>query len=180
MPFSGEKSMLKSVLPALAASLVFTAAHAAGNMKPGLWEITTQSDAMQRMPKIPPEQIERMRKMGVEVPQMQNGGIVSKVCITPEMAQRDQWPQAAQNAHDCTTGAPQAQGNAYTADIVCKGPNIKGKGTLKASFADSTSFSSSSSFNGTAGGQPIKDHSTTSGKWLSADCGTVKPVAQKK
>jgi hypothetical protein len=172
--------MLKIALSTLALSLLLAGhanvAAAAGHMKPGLWEITTQSDAMQSMPKIPPEQIERMRKMGVEVPQLQNGAIVSKVCITPDMAQRQQLPQADQNGKDCTTSAPQTQGNGYTADIVCKGPNLKGKGTLKASFASDASFSSSSTFNGTAGGQPIKDHSVTSGKWLSTDCGAVKPV----
>lgn len=175
--------MLKIATTTLAASLVLAAhAHAAGNMKPGLWEITTQSDAMQSMPKIPPEQIERMRKMGVDVPQLQNGAIVSKVCITPEMAQREQWPRPEQDGKDCTTGAPQTQGNGYTADIVCNGPNVKGKGTVKASFTGNTSFSSSTSFNGTAGGRPIKDHSVTSGKWLAADCGAVQPAAplQKK
>ena len=170
--------MLKPAISTLATSLLFIAsAHAAGDMKPGLWEITMQSEAMQSMPKIPPEQIERMRKMGVELPQLQDGAIVSKVCITPERAQREQWLQANRHANDCTTGTPQAQGNSYTADIVCNGPNVKGKGTLKASFASDASFSSSSTFNGTVGGQPVKDHSVTSGKWLSADCGAVKPAA---
>jgi hypothetical protein len=160
--------MLKIVIAMLAATLILPAyAHAAGNMKPGLWEITTQSDAMHNMPKIPPDQIERMRKMGIDVPQLQNGAIVSKVCVTPEMAQHEQWPQAEQNGKDCTTGTPQAQGSGYSAEIVCNGPNVKGKGTLKASFTGNTSFSSSSTFDGTAGDRPIKDRSVTSGKcWV--------------
>jgi hypothetical protein len=169
--------MRKSTISVLAVSLLFAAtAQAAGNMKPGLWEITTQSDAMQNMPKIPPAQIERMRKMGVDVPQFQNGAIVSKVCISKETAERSQWPQPDQGGKDCKTGAAQQQGSSYTADIVCDGPDMKGKGTLKASFASNESFSSSTDFKGTAGGRPIQDHSVTSGKWLGADCGSVRPA----
>lgn len=172
--------MRPSAISVLAVSLLCAAAaQAAGNMKPGLWEITTQSDAMQSMPKIPPAQIERMRKMGVDVPQFQNGAIVSKVCISKEAAERSQWPQPDQGNKDCKTGAPQQQGADYTADIVCDGPNMKGKGTLRASFAGNESFSSSTDFKGSAGGHPIQEHSVTSGKWLSADCGSVQPVPTK-
>lgn len=167
--------MFKFAMSLFALSLLYAEAHAAGNMKPGLWEITTQSDAIQSMPKIPPAQIERMRKMGIDVPQFQNGAIVSKVCITQEMAERNPWAQAEQGGRDCRTGAPQQQGSGYTADIICDGPDMKGKGTVKADFASSESFSTSTDFKGSAGGRPIQNHSVTSGKWLGADCGTVQP-----
>jgi hypothetical protein len=175
--FVTEESMFKLAMPLLALTLLYTAdVYAAGNMKPGLWEITTQSDAMQNMPKIPPAQIERMRKMGIDVPQFQNGAIVSKVCITQEMAERNPWAQAEQGGKDCRTGTPQQQGSSYTADIICDGPDMKGKGKVKASFASSESFSTSTDFQGNAGGRPIQNHSVTSGKWLSANCGTVQPA----
>jgi hypothetical protein len=113
--------------------------------------------------------------MGVDVPQFQNGAIVNRICITPEMAARSELPQE-QGSKDCRTGAPRQQGGSYTADIVCDGPNMKGKGTVKASFGGGESFSSSTDFNGRAGGQPVHNHSVTSGKWLGADCGSVRPV----
>ena len=63
---------------------------AAGQTKPGLWEMTIKSDAMKNRPKIPPEQLEKMRQMGINMPQMQDGSMVTKVCISKEMAERDE------------------------------------------------------------------------------------------
>ena len=71
---------------------------AAGAMKPGLWEMTMKSDAMKAMPALSPQQMEQMRKAGVNVPQMQAGGMVTKVCISKEMAERDQPPAAREDS----------------------------------------------------------------------------------
>src|SRR3569832_2467893 len=79
-----EVCMKKTVLSLLMCSLLFSAAGAwaAGQMKPGLWEITMKSDAKKNMPKIPPKQKKKMREMGIDMPQMSDGGMVTKVCIT--------------------------------------------------------------------------------------------------
>jgi hypothetical protein len=87
--------LMLSLLPASAVVL------AAGQMKPGLWEMTVKSDAFKNMPKIPPAQMEQMRN-------------------------------------------------------------------------------STYDFKGSAGGQPVSQHQETSGKWLGADCGNVKPVSDLK
>jgi hypothetical protein len=153
---------------------------AAGQMKPGLWEMTMKSDAFKNMPKIPPEQMEQMRKMGVTVPNMQNGGIVQKVCITRQMAERDGTPQMLQSESGCESKNFNTSGNSYSGDIVCTGPDLKGEGEVKGAFSGNESFSSTYDFKGTAGGQPVNQHQETSGKWLSADCGNVKPVSDLK
>lgn len=165
------------MLSLLSASAV---ALAAGQMKPGLWEMTMKSDAFKNMPKIPPQQMEQMRKMGVTVPNMQNGGIVQKVCITRQMVERDGTPQMLQTESGCESKNFKTSGNSYSGDIVCTGPDLKGEGKVKGVFSGNESFSSVYDFKGTAGGQPVSQHQETSGKWLGADCGNVKPVSDLK
>lgn len=155
------------------------AASAATQMKPGLWEMTMKSDAMKNMPQIPPEQMEQMRKMGVNIPQMQNGGIVSKVCITRQMAESEEMP-GMDKSLGCQSKNYQRNPGSYSVDIVCDGPDMKGTGRLKGRFANDRSFSSTYSFKGSMHGQPINQNTETSGKWLGEDCGSVKPVVMPK
>jgi hypothetical protein len=154
---------------------------AAGKLKPGLWEMSMKSDAMKNMPKIPPAQMEQMKKMGVPVPQA-DGVIKHKVCISKEMAERED-PYMERQESGCQMKNHQKTGNSYVVDMVCDGPNLKGTGKVKGTYASNESFNSSYSFKGTAHGQPVDHNSESNGKWLGADCGTVKPmdsVAKKK
>lgn len=169
--------MRKLAVLILIPSLSFAAAvQAADQMKPGLWEMTMKSDMMKNMPKIPPEQMEQMRQMGMNVPQMQDGGMVTKVCISKEMAEREQ-PPVTNTEAGCETRNYHRSGNSYSIDIVCDGANMKGEGTAKGSFRGNESFSSTYDFKGTARGKPVSQHNETSGKWIGAACGDVKPMA---
>ncbi|QAU35420.1 DUF3617 domain-containing protein [Janthinobacterium sp. 17J80-10] len=168
--------MRKTVISMLICCTVGSpAAWAAETMKPGLWEMSMKSDAFKNMPKMSAEQMAQMRKMGVNVPQMQDGAMVSRVCITKEMAEREQAPMGR---HDrgCQARNFQRSGNAYSSDIVCDGPDMKGTGKVKGTFAGDTGFTSTYDFKGTAHGRPVDNHHESSGKWLAADCGAVKPV----
>lgn len=170
---------MHKTMTALSAFLLFccsAAALAADSIKPGLWEMTMTSDAMKAMPKLSPEQMEMMRKAGVNMPQMLPGGIVSKVCISKEMAQRGQ-PPMAQNESGCETKNYRRSGNAYSMDMVCDGPRMKGSGAIKGTYQGDSSFSSTFDFKGVAQGRPVDQHTATSGKWLGADCGGIKPLA---
>ncbi|WP_052452386.1 DUF3617 domain-containing protein [Noviherbaspirillum autotrophicum] len=162
--------LLLSLLSSSAAVL------AAGQTKAGLWEMTMKSDAMKNMPKIAPEQMEQMRKMGINVPQMQDGGLVTKVCISQEMAERDEPPPMEDKASGCQTRNFQRNGSSYSMDIVCDGPQMKGTGRARGTFSGNTSFTSTYDFKGAMHGQPVSQHHETSGKWLSADCGSIKPI----
>jgi len=153
------------------------AALAAGPMKPGLWEMTIKSDAMMKnMQKIPPEQLEKMKQMGINVPQMQDGGMVTKVCVSKEMADRDQPPEMNHKESGCEARNYQRTGSSYSVDIICDGPMMKGQGKAQGSFSGTDSFSSTYDFKGTAQGKPINQHHESKGKWLSADCGSVAPM----
>jgi len=167
-----------------AATIVFSAflmlsasgaAPAAGAMKPGLWEVTMKSDAMKAMPAMSAKQMEQMRKAGVNMPQMNDGGMVTKVCISREMAERDQ-PPMARDESGCQTKNYKRTGNAYSMDIVCDSAQMKGTGAIKGANPSDSSFSSTYDFKGTAHGQPVDQHHESSGKWLGADCGNVKPA----
>lgn len=148
---------------------------AAGQMKPGLWEMTMKSDAMKAMPKIPPAQAEQMRRMGVDVPQFQDGGMVSKVCITPQMASQSA-PGLENMQAGCQAKNVVQKGNSYSADIVCSGDMMKGSGKVEGNHASDQRFISTYDFKGTVHGQPVSQRHETSGRWLGADCGSVKPV----
>ncbi len=149
---------------------------AAGSMKPGLWEVTLQSSAMKNTPKISPEQIEQMRKMGINMAQLQTGAIVNKICITKDMAERENLLQMNHKEHGCEMKNQKRTSDGYTMELVCDGAQMKGTGTSKMVFASDQSFSTTSEFKGTMQGIPVNDRSDTSGKWLSADCGAVRPI----
>jgi hypothetical protein len=157
---------------------ISSAALAAGQNKPGLWEMTIKSDAMKNMPKIPPEQLEMMKKHGVALPSA--GGITHKVCMTKEMVERDGLESMADNQSGCQPKNMQRSGGTFSADVVCDGPEMKGSGKVKGIYSGSESYSSTFSFKGTSHGQPVDMTQETSGKWLSADCGAVKPVEPPK
>jgi hypothetical protein len=165
-------------IPALLLSLlsVSITATAAGQLKPGLWEMTVKSDAVKSMPNIPPAQLEQMRKMGIDVPQMKDGAMLTKVCISKKMAERDEPPVTAQNQAGCQPKNYQRSGNGYSVDVVCDGPMMKGEGKARGTFAGGEKFTSTYDFNGSMHGQPVSQHQESSGKWLGADCGSVKPL----
>ncbi len=169
--------MRKLIIPFLLCSMLSASAWAADQMKPGLWEMTMKSDAMKNMPKISPEQLEQMRKMGINVPQMRDGGIVTQVCVTKQMADSDRLPGMQDNETGCESKNMQRNGNSYSVDIVCNGAAMKGAGKAQGSFSGDDSFTSTYDFKGTMHGQPVSQHHEGSGKWLGADCGSVKPLS---
>lgn len=172
--------MLKITFSILLLSMLSAAAtaSAAGQMKAGLWEMQVKSDAMKNMPKIPPEQMEQMRRMGVNIPRMQDGAIVTKVCISKEMAERDQIPRMVQKDTGCQTRNFKKNGSSYSMEIVCDSANMRGQGMVKGSFESSERFSSTYDFKGSVQGQPTSQHSENSGIWLSLSCGEVKPLSE--
>ena len=166
--------MNKAILLLLAGAAASHAAWAAGGeMKPGLWELTVKSDAFKDMPRLPPEQLEQMRRMGVNVPRFSGAGVVSKVCITPQMAQ--QAPGLERMENGCRPQNFRRSGNGYSADIVCTGA-LQGSGKVSGTFAGDDRFTSLYEFKGTMNGATVDHRQESSGRWLSGDCGGVRPI----
>ena len=164
------------LLTLLAGIFFLDHAEAAGKMKAGLWEMSIKSDAMKSMPKMSAAQMEQMKKMGVSMPIMEDGVMKTKVCISKEMAEQDPTNMAHQNHSNCTPKNVAQNGNDYSMDLICDGPDLKGVGMVKGSFNGSDTVRSSYDFKGTSHNRPVNHHTETTGKLLSSDCGDVKPV----
>jgi hypothetical protein len=173
--------MRKKHIPVLFVSIFMaTAVQAAEHrMRPGLWEMSTTSDLLRLVPHIPADQMERLRNLarqnGIDMPEIRNGAATSKVCITPEMASRDIPPDLTQRESGCAAKNISRTGSTYKTDLVCDGPKVKGTGKAEGSFSSPESFTGRTEFVGEVQGTPVNERADTSGRWVGADCGTVRP-----
>ena len=176
------------------ASFLFCAALGLGigtvnaqNIKPGLWEITNQiqggpSDAantMARMQKemasMPPEQRKMMEdmlsKQGMQLSTAPGGGMALKICMTQDMIDRN---DVTGQQGDCQHTSSARSGNSMKFSFVCTKPPSSGEGEV--TFTSPEAYNTRVSVTSTARGKPEKIDMKTSGRWLSKDCGNVKPM----
>lgn len=172
----------------------FSGASLAANaqsLKPGLWEVANQvqagtgpgaqdmARAQKEMANMSPEQRKAMQEMmakhGVTLGTAGPGGMSVKVCMTKEMAERN---QISAQPGDCksTTGA--RTGNSVKVAFSCTNPPSSGEGTM--TIASPQAYSMKMTVNTTAQGKPQKFDMDSSGKWVAAECGAVKPMAATK
>lgn len=147
------------------------------NFRPGLWEVTTTSDLLKLVPQMSPEQIQGLRDMakrvGLEVPKIDQGAASTMLCITPDMAQRDVVPMLNQRQAGCQTSNATRVGNYYSVDLSCNSEQIRGKGSATGSFTTDEAFTGTSSFDGVVQGMPVTQQATTRAKWMAASCGSA-------
>jgi hypothetical protein len=172
--------------------LVCATAASAQGIKPGLWEMqhkmggSPQMDqAMAQMQKqmaaMSPAQRQQMEAMmgqhGVTMPTPGAGGSMAmKVCITPEMAARSEMP--SQHEGQCTSTVTSRSGNTLQMRFTCQNPPSSGEGTY--TFSGDTAYTLKMVVNTTRQGKPESMTLDGQGRWLSADCGSVKPVQMPK
>ena len=151
----------------------------AAHGKAGLWNVSTnmQMAGMPAMPQIPPEALAQMRAAGVQMPQMSGGGMAvrSQFCMTADQVNADKPPQVGPNDSGCAFINMRVTGTQMSADLVCKG-KMNGSGKVQMTYARDEHYDGDYSFKGTMEGTPADLHATMSGDWVSANCGTVKPV----
>lgn len=167
----------------------FVAATAqAQSIKPGLWEMTQKvggsaqmdqamAQMQQQMASMSPAQRKQMEdmlaKQGMAMPtQGAGGGMAMKVCITPEMAAKQDMPM--QGEGDCTSTVTSRSASALKMNFVCKKPPSSGEGTY--TFSGDSAYTVKMVMNTTHQGKPQTVTMDGQGKWLSASCGTVKPA----
>lgn len=163
----------------------------AQSTKPGLWEIRhkmggsaemdqAMAQMQQQMASMPPAQRKQMEdmlaKQGMSMGASAGGGISMKVCMTKEMAERNEMPQAQQG--DCKSTASPRVGNTQKISFVCTQPPSSGEGQI--TFTSNEAYTMNMVTTTTVKGKPEKMTLDGSGKWLSADCGAVKPMAAPK
>ena len=183
---------MKFTIPFLAAfTLALATGASAQSTKPGLWEINTKMQsasgemekAMANMEKqmagMPPEQRKQMQdmmaKQGVSMGSA-GGGMSMKTCLTREMAERNELPQ--QQRGDCKTTQSPRSGNTMKFSYVCTQPPSSGEGVM--TFSGDTAYTMKMNTTSTVKGKPEQMSMDASGKWLSADCGNIKPITPPK
>ncbi len=159
---------------------------AAQNLKPGLWEISNKmsgnaemssamADAQKAMASLPPEQRkmmeEMMAKQGVRMGGGAGGAMAVQVCMSKEMVERNELP--AQQG-DCKTTSQGRSGNTMKMAFTCTNPPSSGEGQV--TFISSDAYSSKMNVTTVVNGKQEKMTMDGSGRFVSADCGTLKPM----
>lgn len=174
-------------LVAAAAVLAFALPAGAQTMKPGLWEIHNKmsggqmDQAMAEMQKqlaqMPPDQRKQMEaamaQQGVKMAPAAGGGMAVQMCMTKEMVERNDVP--VQNG--CTATQNRKSGNRVQFAYTCANPPSSGEGEM--TFTPE-SYTSHMTMKTTVQGKTETMVSDSTGKWLKADCGNVKPVQAPK
>ncbi len=180
---------LRSTIAAIA--LLPCAWHVNANaqtMKPGLWEITSQmqsgssgemvsamAKAQKELANMPPEQRKMMQdimaKQGIQMGTAGGSGMSIKVCMTQEMVERN---AVATHKSDCTNNYSPRSGNSMQFSFQCPNPPSKGEGVV--TFNGSDAYSVKMTNSTVVNGKPEKIDMQSSGRWLAADCGSVKPM----
>lgn len=186
--------MNKLHLLLLGASLICgVSGVAAQSIKPGLWEISNKMSsstgalnkemaAMQKeMASMPPEQRKLMEEMMAKQGVSMNAGAGSvattiKVCMSKEMVERDE--VAGPQEGDCKHSRSPRSGNTMKFSFVCSKPASSGEGQV--TFVSPEAYSVKMSINSAAGGKAEKMSVDAAGKFLSSDCGAIKPLVPAK
>jgi hypothetical protein len=172
------------------AATLLAASFCAGaqTLKPGLWELSNKMQSssgqaeqsmakmQQQMASMPPEQRKMMEdmmaKQGVSMGAGGPGGMSLKVCMTKEMVERNDIP--AQQG-DCKHVTSPRSGNTMRMSFTCSNPPSSGEGTI--TFVSPEAYTMKMTVQTAVQGKPEKMSMDGSGKWLSADCGAIKPMA---
>ncbi|MFT3780207.1 MAG: DUF3617 domain-containing protein [Ottowia sp.] len=185
---------MKAVLIGLWAALAVGAAQAQGpgGLKAGLWESRTLKMAMdgkdmlpqmkaarEQMQKslagMPPEQ---RKKMEAVMAAQGADPTVRRICVSAEMARKEHAFVPRPARADCAEPRLNRSGNRTAFEFSCKqgGGTITGKGeTLAAGDEISTKVETAST---DAGGAKHVMAAETQMKFISADCGGLKPLDQ--
>ena len=177
--------MVRYVLAAAAAA-AFSCGASAQNLKPGLWEVTnnmkgggmdnSMAQMQQQMKTMSPEQRkmveDMMTKQGMKMGTTAGGGMSVRTCMTREMVERQEVPS---QQGDCRTTNQQRSGNTMKFAVTCTNPPSTGEGQV--TIVSPESYTMKMAVNSQAGGKPHTTNMEATGKWVSADCGGIKPPA---
>ncbi len=175
-------------------TVVLTASAAgvsAQTMKPGLWEITSQvqggsgasanamAEVQKQLANLPPDQRKMMQdmmaKQGVQMGTAPSGGMAVKLCMTQEMVDRN---EVATQQGDCTQTTAPRVGNTMQFSFVCTKPPGSGEGQI--TFASPEAYTMKMVVTSTAKGKAETMDMQGSGRWLTKDCGNIKPLVMPK
>ena len=163
----------------------FAVSASAQNLKPGLWEITnnmkTSSGEMeksmaqmqQQMASMPPEQRKMMEDMMAKQGMKMGAagrGASTRVCMTKDQVERNEIPT---QQGDCKS-QQQRSGSTIRMTFTCANPPSSGEGQY--TIVSSESYTMKMAIKSAPQGRPETMNMDGSGKWIGADCGSIKPM----
>lgn len=173
---------------ALATCCLPALAQTAGpKIEPGLWEINialksqsgkaevAMKQAQAQIAMLPPDQRKAVEEM-MAAQGVRLGDKTSsvKACISKEDAERGEIPQ---QAGDCTQQVLERGSNSMKVKFSCTTtPPATGEATV--SFQSPTAYTSKAVVDTVVIGQPERVNVDQTGRWLGADCGSVKPLGK--
>lgn len=184
------KLVFKSFIFFLAVSSM--SAFSGEAMKPGLWENTfkLKSDdgklekAMETMKKqmdsMPAEQKKMMEAMMKKQGASFGANATTlKICLTKEQAEKMQFPKGPNDQGEkCTQEVLKQSAKYIKVKFSCEG-SASTKGESEVSFSTPTSFKAKTIMDTTIEGKKQVTKVDQTGKWLSADCGSIMPLSSK-
>jgi hypothetical protein len=157
----------------------FSARAQVAPVKPGLWEVHIDRtvdgqkppDLSDRLKNAPPERRAQMEAMMKERGIAQSGNAM-KVCQTKEMLDRSRFVNPNP---DCKTTFGQRTSKVWKSHTACAQMHLESDAEV--TFTSSEGYTMKYSSVSEIGGKPRKSQTVVTGKWLSADCGDIKPMS---
>lgn len=176
-----------TVLLALESVVCLTLGSAAAHgqvapLKPGLWQIQVERETdgqktpgmAERLKNMPPERRAQMEAMMKQHGMDANGNTV-KSCQTREMLDSRNFVNPLP---DCKITYSTRTDKVWKSHTSCSKSNLESEGEII--FTDSENYIVKTSSTIQSGNQAKVSHSTRTGKWISADCGEIKPWSTEK
>jgi hypothetical protein len=187
-----SRNLVQTAVAGLACAAAVTALVQAAeltrpNIKPGLWEVTTNPHMSGEMP-IPEEQLAKMtpeQRTRLEAAMkagMGNGSKprVYKECMTPEKIARGFEMDRGADEASCKRNVVSSSATELTLHDECNNPSRKSVTDVHFEIKGGTQMTGKINVVVTSSGKTMTVDSTVKGKWLGASCGAVKDAELEK
>ena len=163
----------------------------AQKMRPGLWEKSVamkssggqieaaMAQARAQLAAMPPEQRAQIEAMMAHqgVGMAADKPTTLRICITPEMAARDEFNPGDSR---CKSSSFTRSGNTVRFKFSCDTERGPSSGEGEYTLVSDTETRSKMFVNTMHEGKPMRMDMKSSGRWLGASCGDLKPIAPRK
>lgn len=158
-------------------------------IRPGLWQVETRmpsdpefeknmAEMREQLASMSPQERKQMEAMmgksGVQFAAGGKGGTAARFCMSREQAERKEITGAQ---GDCTVTKVSRSGSTVSSSFTCSNPKSSGESVVR--FASAEAYSSRVTMVSEAGGRKDKTVIESDARWLSSDCGSIKPMVPK-